>query len=220
LAAKSKYIFLSHELSEKTPGYGGKKGLVIETVSRIKDGRSANQSLWHLSNHLGTHIDAPYHFDNRGRTLCCFTANEFIFKRVSLVDIRVQPGELILPGAWSKNIRPKTDLLLLRTGFEEKRNKKEYWSKNPGLSLELAVWLRKFCPFIKAVGMDFISATSFLHREEGKIAHRAFLKDGKPILLIEDMSLENINNTLKKVIVSPLRVKRSDGSPVTILGEV
>jgi kynurenine formamidase len=75
------------------------------------------------------------------------------------------------------------------------------------------------------IGFDFISLSSYAHRDLGREAHRAFLAeleidgDNKdPILIIEDMDLSKIKICLSKIIVSPLRFEMADGAPVTVFG--
>ena len=56
-------IFLSYTLSNNVPSYGNEGLLEINQTSKIIDGDSCNKSELHLESHIGTHIDAPYHFD-------------------------------------------------------------------------------------------------------------------------------------------------------------
>ena len=69
--------------------------------------------------------------------------------------------------------------------------------------------------------MDLISVSSYSNREEGRKAHHAFLNPevGEPILLIEDMKLD-LDTSFTKVIVSPLRIEKADGVPVTVFAEI
>jgi kynurenine formamidase len=90
----------------------------------------------------------------------------------------------------------------------------------------------RFCPrygyfFAQALstpqsGLDSISLSSFTHRETGHEAHKAFLDHPNPILLLEDMDLSAIDNSvkLKQVIVSPLRVEDADGTLCTVFANI
>lgn len=212
-------IYLSHILDVETPGFGGAQGFFIQQVRRIANGDSCNQSEWRLSNHIGTHIDAPLHFSDIGQTVSAAEAAQWIFTQVAIVEISVNPGELIAPGDWIAKVAGNTELLLLRTGFEKFRSEELYWSSNPGLSTELANELRARLPKLRAIGVDFISATSFLHRKAGREAHQAFLdpaRTGNPIWIIEDMSLKNLKSKPFQVTVAPVRVRDADGAPVTV----
>ena len=215
-------IFLSHPLSSKTPGYGGKQGFSSEPATCMSCGDSSNSQKWTLSNHIGTHIDCPKHFSENGKTIDQYTAAEWIFKDVFLVNRAASNGEIIGVDDWCDSIPSTCDLLLLRTGFEAYRNANAYWQSNPGIHPDLASWLRVNRPNIRAIGMDFISVTSYENRPLGRLAHKALLDlqsgPGNPILAIEDMKLSEVFETPKIVIVSPIIVENADGGPVTVLG--
>lgn len=212
-------IYLSHILDVETPGFGGVQGFFNQQVRAISKGDSCNQSEWRLSNHIGTHIDAPLHFSNIGQAVSGAHAEQWIFTQVDIVEIPVNAGELVLPGDWIDKVASDAELLLLRTGFEKFRGEEVYWASNPGLSAELAKELRRRFPKLRAIGVDFISATSFLHRKAGREAHQAFLDPaltGNPIWIIEDMSLRDLRSKPIQVTVAPVRVREADGSPVTV----
>ena len=216
-------VFLSHLLTKDTPGYGGAPGFFCESKASIAAGNSANSSEWRLSNHIGTHIDVPYHFAEQGDTIDLYPAESWFFESPSLIDYPAKPAELILPGDWLNALPLESDLLLLRTSFEKHRRESIYWEQNPGFSPELGAWLRKNRPQLRAIGADILSATSWQHREVGRKAHLRFLDPalaGKPILIIEDMALQSLVKSPRRVVVAPMRVEGGDGGPVTVIAEV
>lgn len=219
----SSAIFLSHVLSNDTIGYGGRKEFETVSTLSIAKGDSCNQSDWKLCNHIGTHIDSPFHFSNNGKTIDNFEASFWVFTKVHLVDLPTTNSIIIEKGIWADKIPLDCDLLLIKTGFESKRNTEAYWARNPGLSPVFGLWLRENRPHVRVIGFDFISITSYDHRALGKVAHNAFLHEehkGHPILAIEDMHLAKLTSSPKKIIVAPLRVIGSDGSPVTVIAEI
>lgn len=185
--------------------------------SSIASGDTANSAHWSFPNHAGTHIDAPRHFYDEGAAITDYPPDWWIFERPCLLDVPVDADVLISPEHLRDPVPPGTDLLLLRTGFEAVRGTDRYWSANPGLSPELARWLRAEHPGVRAIGMDLLSVTAFAHRVEGRVAHRAFLDPQAPILPIEDMALAAVSGRLDRVIVLPLRVPEADGGPCTVL---
>ncbi|MFC1619498.1 cyclase family protein [Candidatus Neomarinimicrobiota bacterium] len=214
-------IWLNHPLNEDTPVYGGGEGLGIHSQSSISSGDTANTSRWEFPNHLGTHLDAPYHFFDQGAKLSDYPPDYWIFSQPLLLDVPAGDGHLITPEDVTDRLATKPDLLILRTGYERYRQEERYWQRNPGLSSELGFWLRKNYPSVRAVGLDCISITSRLHRETGRAAHQAFLDPegpGNPIPLIEDMALISASSDLKQIIVAPFPVAEADGGPCTILG--
>lgn len=212
-------VWLSHELAETTPAYGDGEGFAREALSRISEGDTANTVRLILPNHLGTHVDAPRHFAEEGKTLSEYPAPFWVFEHPVLLDVPGEEGHLVSPEDVAGRLPEETDLLLLRTGFERVRGQEAYWAKNPGISPELGGWLRANYPTVRAIGMDVISVTSRLHRIEGREAHRALLdpdRPGEPVLAIEDMALARATGRLSRVVVAPLRVQRGDGGPCTV----
>lgn len=215
-----KYIFLSHYLNESTPGYGGAQSFFKRHSSQISEGASSNSQEWRLSNHIGTHIDLPKHFDNEGPLLNDYSAKDWVFHHCHLLDLPTNAGEIISPSSAFESVPENCDFLILRTGFEKFRSNEIYWSNNPGLAPELAIWLRKYRPNIKVLGFDFISITSYSNRPLGRAAHKEFLctsNPGSPLRVIEDMRLSELPQSPKSIIVSPILVDQADGAPVTVI---
>ena len=208
-----KAYFLSHTINEQTPLYAGKKDIVFKRDRSIKKGNAYNTMHWSFPNHTGTHLDAPAHFIERGLSVTNFKASDWFFNRVSLVEIiNIEPGHIVKP----EDIKDISDcqLLLIKTGFEKYRSEEIYWRNSPGLHPQLAGYLREKCPSLKGVGIDFISISNLNNRELGRKAHIAFLGDN--IFLIEDVRLSELQEAPDSVIVAPLLVESSDGSPCTV----
>lgn len=226
LREENMFILLSHKLDELTPMYGGQKGFLSITVNSIEKGDTANTSKWEFPNHLGTHIDFPYHFYSEGQTLDDYPVDFWIIdgKKVQVLEANLPNNELLIsPGHISdKRYNQDAEFLIIKTGIGEYRDKKIFWEYNPGLSLEFAEWMGENFKNIRLVGLDSISVSSWQNRDVGRIVHRKMLDPEKPILLIEDMDLSCVtsNTVFRMVFVAPLLVKKTNGSPCTILAEV
>ena len=72
-------IFLSHAINKQTPLYGGKKSIILKRVKSIKKKDSCNTMHWSFPNHIGTHIDVPLHFMERGLSVTDFRPKNWIF---------------------------------------------------------------------------------------------------------------------------------------------
>lgn len=213
-------IWLSHVIDGGTPLYGGAQDIVMQPKQSQRNGDSCNTSLLQLPSHAGTHIDAPYHFIPDGKTIADYGPVSWVYNCPKMIEVTVKPGNLITVSELEKFIKADadTDMLIMRTGFEQYRKEQNYWQEGPGLSPDLALFFKTSYPSLRAVGVDFISISSFHHREEGRHAHKMFLEND--ILLIEDMSLHQIEipDNLYRVIALPLRFAGADGAPCTILG--
>lgn len=209
-----KVILLSHIINEETPLYSGEKSISIKKVKSIKQGSSCNKTYWSFPAHTGTHLDAPRHFLDKGRAISDFLPGELVFRKVCLLAVRnIKPGCII--GEKDLSSVKDCELLLIKTRFEKHRGRKLYWKNSPCLDDKLAIWLKKACSSIRAVGVDFISISNLKNRVLGRLAHRAFLERG--IFLIEDMKLSGLKARPELVIVSPLFVDGAEAAPATVL---
>lgn len=215
MTKKEKTIFMSHVINSRTPLYGGRNNIRLESVRSIEKGDGCNEMFWAFPNHIGTHIDAPSHFMKDGRTISQLSPEDLIFNKVMLVDMQdIRAGHII-----SSEDMPDIgdgEILLIRTGFEKYREERVYWENSPALYPDLAGWVTRRSPLIRAVGMDFLSVSSLSNREMGRAAHKAFL--GKGLLLIEDMKLSGVDKAPDRVTVVPLMVEGADASPCTVFG--
>ena len=212
---------LSYYIDSTTPLYGDSKGISFTKEKEIINGDSCNTMNLEFPNHCGTHIDLPCHFNLGGESLSDYPASYWEFNNIDLIDLsgQVNDGEIIGTELFTNYKNSKTELLLIKTGYGKYRGTKKYTLTPPGLSSDLSSLFRANFPKLRCIGMDLISISSYVNREEGRKAHHAFLnpQNGKPILLIEDMKLE-YTGPFRKIIVAPLLIDKADGAPCTIFG--
>jgi len=213
--------YLSYHISEDTPLYGNSKGIIISADKQIKEGDSCNTLNLQFSNHTGTHIDFPHHFDASGKTINDYNAEFWQFDNVEVIDLsgKINDSEIIGTKYFEKLTNKTIDLLLVKTGYGKFRSTKKYTITPPGISSKLAPFFRKKFPNLRCIGMDLISISSYANREEGRKAHHAFLNsnEGSPILLLEDMKLDS-TGPFSRVIIAPLLLDKADGVPCTVFG--
>lgn len=217
---KSKY--LSYIISENSPSYGNRERVELLRLKSIKNGNTANDSKIEMSVHIGTHIDMPYHFYEKGQTIKDFESDFFVFSRPLIVEIK--PKNLIIKNELIDVLTNHTDegydIIIVKTGICDIRGTEDFWSKNYGFDPSIYGVLKDRFPNVRAFGFDSISISSFQHGNVGKEAHKKFLNPINPIILIEDMDLRSVkgNDKFEKVIVLPLRIDECDGLPCTIIG--
>ena len=217
------WILLSHRIGAFTPSYNMGPGIVIKPYKLIARGESSNSYILQLYNHLGTHVDAPRHFDERGRAIADYSPEELVFSRPRLVDIPKRVDEPITRRDLEilADKLEGVDMLLIRTGIEAIRDSdvRAFACSGPYLSAEAASMIRNELTSVRALGIDSISISSPRHRAEGREAHRILLQ-GRDFLIVEDMNLANKPNNLKRVIISPLMVEGVDSAPCTVWAEI
>jgi len=217
-------IYLSYIIDTNTPTYGNRNRFNIVKKSDISKGDIANDSAIDTTVHIGTHIDMPYHFYNNGQTIEDFDANFWIFSKILFLDIK--PNSLVIEDELIKRLDTIEDIgyeiLIVKTSICDIRGERDFWEKNYGFSPNIADYLRERFFNIKIFGFDSISVSSFQNRLIGREAHKRFLDPKKPILLLEDMDLREVNSKtkFKQVIISPIRVANCDGLPCTVFGEI
>ena len=95
-----------------TPPYENDPETVCEFVSSIEDGDEYNLSMFSMSSHTGTHLDAPFHFDEEGKKIDELRLSTFYGKCSVVITDRILTGgdmERILP-------RSRKRLLIRTTG--------------------------------------------------------------------------------------------------------
>lgn len=171
-----------------------------------------------LVSHTGTHVDAPWHFEPRGKTLDRLPLRRFVAPG-HVLDLRPCPakarvGRSDLRAARARLESPINagDTVLLRTGWERTRGTPSYLFRNPGLSragaAELVRW-RVALVGIDTANIDAAGASSYP-------AHHTLLRHGIPVL-------ENVANLAAlvgrtfTVIALPLKLVGTTGSPVRLV---
>ena len=224
-------MYLNHILTKSTPQYANTGIIEFEKSRSINDGDTSNKTNLKFSGHTGTHIDAPLHFDQRGKSLDMFHSDFWFCNHPFLIEYEAAAEEVLTLSKLEKyllKIPQETDFLLIKTGFEKYRSSgpdSKYIFNGPGIGPDVGVWLRNHLA-IKMIGFDFISLTSFKNRKLGREAHRSFLLTDKklldkvvsePILIVEDMHLSELNECPVNVCVIPFLYQNADGAPVTVI---
>ena len=219
-------ISFSHHLSETTPFYKALRAPRLERLYDLSKGDACNSFYLTTSNHAGTHVDGPNHFNPAGRQIAEYDLSELVFTRPDVVDIQLDADELILPEHLTKcnECRSDCDFLFVRSGFGKFRTDAEkYIEHNPGFSAAAADFVMDRFKGLKAVAVDFASIAAMEHMEEGCEAHRVFLGCGqyhdRPVLLVEDIRIPDPLPHLHKIYLIPWLVDGLDSAPCTLFAE-
>ena len=220
------YLNLSYPLTEL--------GIILESGmerpqvmprSRISQGKRSNTSYFKMFAHTGTHLDAPWHFEESGAKIADFSVQELVFMYVCVLDIPAVPDCPIPLAPFEAKISQirQCDCLLVRTGFGAKRsiNSDEYLTHNPGFSVEAACFLASLTN-LRCLGMDLPSVENVPRgREIGFPVHHALLGRPRPMLLLEDAKLDVIGTQkVKRLFLFPLLLEGLEAAPVTAVVEI
>jgi arylformamidase len=171
-------FYLSYSLSSRTPLFGNGRGIKLVDDKQQRSGDSCNTMNWAFPDHAGTHIDAPLHFSINGKSISDYPAEFWFFNSVEIVDIseHVCDAQLIEPDIFPNFVNQSPDLVLLKTGYGKRRESDSYTISPPGVSENVAYWIRDHYPNVRVVGMDLISVSSFAIRSAGKTGSSGFFE--------------------------------------------
>lgn len=194
-------------LSAELPVYPGDPPVTVEPWNRISKGDPANLSRITLGSHSGTHIDAPYHFNDAGISVDQIPL-ELLVGKAQVVEISgvKEIGRKELEKVHVKGV----ERLLLKTGNSELWNDTEFRSDYVALTVEGAHYLRE--SKVKLVAIDYLSVEGM--DGDGEV-HRTLLNGGIPI--IEGVNLTGVVPGEYQLICLPLKLKGGDGAPVRAL---
>jgi kynurenine formamidase len=136
-----------------------------------------------MTDHTGTHVDAPFHHDDAGATIDRLPIERFAGPAL-FMDLReqVEPAIEIGPPqleSWLGELRPG-DFAILVTGWGDKRGVTEEFLKRwPYLGGDGARLLLDHG--VAGVGIDALSLGGWGGPEKAAPAHEALLGPGKPI---------------------------------------
>ena len=218
-------IPISYPLTTKTPLYPNTPVPIIHTLRSTEKGDSANTSAITFSTHSGTHIDAPFHFCNEGKTIAgCLTLDNTFFPAYC-IEVCKKKSEKISVSDLESRISgvQNAEALLIHTGWDAIRSldPQRYNHDHPWVSSEVPHFLREKCPQLRLFGIDQISISSVLHRDAGHECHRKFLCGEGPILILEDLNLSEIRyKEAFRMHIYPHFIDDIDGVPVTVIAEI
>lgn len=166
-------------------------------------GYSANVGRLVTSMHAGTHVDAPYHFDDAGAKIDEVALDAYV-GTARVIDARgrdLLTPELFAPFDWAATPRA-----LIRTDCW--KNPAEFPLGWPRYAPELPAWLGAHG--VRLVGMDFPSVDQPTSKDLP--AHHAL--EAARVLILENLDLRAAEPGVYELIALPLKVRGGDGSPV------
>ncbi len=175
--------------------------------------------------HLGTHIDAPYHFVEGGARITDLDVSLFIGDAVML-DLRACPGgDIRISETDLEDATGGRDLsdqiVVLHTGWVDRafgRKGQDYYGPgHPSFSPEAAEWLVSQNP--RSVVVDTLVDVVEPPRHGDNPVHRIVLGAGVP--LIENVrSLELLPLDGFRIIALPIALHGADGAPARVVAEL
>lgn len=202
-------IDLSHPISQDMPVFPGTESPAIVTGCTVADDGFLERKIT-LFSHTGTHVDAPAHLIEGGRSLDGFPVGRYCGRGVVVDATREGTGTIGMSCLQPRLEEiARADFLLIRTGWSRFWGTDRYFAGYPVLSLEAAETLAGLG--LKGVGLDAISADPIDSRDLP--VHLALLR--AEILIVENLTgLELLPEGPFMFSCFPLAFQDADGSPV------
>jgi arylformamidase len=178
---------------------------LLRRVEQIGKGDVCNKSLMEIGSHIGTHIDAPYHFEREGMTIEQIPLDTFVgparvasFPDVDRIDL-AQIRSVDLSGLERILFKTRNSQLWQESTFRE-----DYVY----LTYEASRLLAE--SGVKLVGVDYLSIEKY--GGESFESHHVLLSKG--IALLEGLDLTEVAAGDYELMALPLKIAGGDGSPV------
>ena len=207
-----KIIDLTLTVSDEIPTFPGSPQPSFIPWENVKED-GYNLELLFLSTHTGTHMDAPYHFLEKGAKIHEISLKKLVSEAI-LIKSKKKSGGSITKTDIQKFEKKHGKItgfssVIFYTGWQRNLQKKYYFTKNPGLSVSAAKYLAS--KKINLVGID--SPSIDLGTDSKFSVHQIFAKKG--MLIVENLAnLDKIKSSKFHLVVLPLKLKNATGSPV------
>ncbi|MCL5257051.1 MAG: cyclase family protein [Chloroflexi bacterium] len=207
---------ISMEIAEDMPVYPGDPGVEIRRVLSIDEGDPANVSLYCFGSHTGTHVDAPRHFINNGKSVDQLDLSLLVGEAL-VVDMTAAEREITRKDLEAHpEIKGQQKVLFKTKNSAEGRDLCVGFDKNYiAVGPEAARYLVEIG--VQTVGIDYLSVEPF--EQPGHVTHLTLLGNG--IVPIEGLDLTGIEPGAYLMACLPLKVHGGNGAPArTILIEI
>lgn len=196
------WIDISAALNHQVAEWPGDTPFSYSIPVTKADSGSVNIGRLEMSTHIGTHIDAPFHFDNDGKTVEQLDINNYIG---TATVVHLEGIEEISAKAL-KDFSITGHILLIKTGAA--RDKSIFPDDVPTLTQEAVDYLAD--NDVKLFGIDVPSVDKITSKMLD--VHHAL--HAKNIMIIENIILDDIAPGVYDFIALPLKITGADGSPV------
>lgn len=206
LNAMTAWIDISISIQSAMPIWPGDPAYQIKRFVRMEDGNDMNVSQISCSVHLGTHVDAPYHYVAGGKTIETLLLDTLIGPTVvaAIPDV----AQITAADLAALNLSTDTTRLLLKT------NNSTLWQQGTtqfaedfvALSADAAQWLVDHN--IKLIGVDYLSVQGY---HDGPATHQILL--GADVIIVEGLNLSAVAPGSYELFCLPIKLVGSDGAP-------
>jgi kynurenine formamidase len=199
------FIDLTLPINEKIPVFPGNPIPEITQIASI-DEKGWNEKRLTFNSHFSTHIDAPRHMLEKGKTLSEYSIESFIGKAI-VFDVR---GESVIDV--DVDSIKSNDIVFFYTGYSSHIYESDYFENNPVISKDTIEQLIK--KKISILGIDSFTPDNEPYSLHKKLFHH-------DIRIVENLiHLDLIPKKRFFCYIFPLNIEDADGAPCRVVAQV
>jgi arylformamidase len=176
----------------------------IDLVLNYKN-NNCNESKIDMNLHTGTHIDAPFHMVDNGKTVESIKLENLV-RKCKVFDFSKVENKITADDLMKKEIE-ENDFILLKTknSFEDSFNFEFVFLEKSG-----AKYLKE--KKISGVGID---ALGIERAQKDHDTHKILLTND--IIILEGLRLKDIKEGIYEMYALPLKLEKVDGAPARVI---
>jgi arylformamidase len=174
----------------------------FQPSSRISQGAGCNVSKVSFSTHVGTHCDAPWHFEDAGKRVDQIDSSVF-FGDATLIEI----PNVDAISADDLGSSPLPARILLKTKNSAHPANGPFRADYVAVAADAAQ--RMADEGVRFVGVDYLSVAPF--KQPGQDTHHILLSND--IFVVEGLLLDGFRAGVYPVVVLPMLIEGADGAP-------
>ncbi|MEK7269898.1 MAG: cyclase family protein [Planctomycetota bacterium] len=187
--------------------YPGEVPFEIRKKASFATGQTWNGSIFSTSCHNGTHLDAPYHYFDKGKRLDDLDLAS-LMGPCDVVEVKAKAS--IEAADIPKRLLRKGARILFKTRNSPLMRKKEFRQDYTYVAASAATTLAK--AKVALVGVDYLSAEQFGITEDP--AHKTILGAGIPLL--EGVDLSKAKPGRYEIVCAPMHIAEADAAPARV----
>ena len=202
-----KIFDISLTISPDLPVWPGDPSIELEQVESMDAGAHANVSRLSAGVHIGTHVDAPHHFMNDGRTIEQLPL-EVLTGPCYVTQLPDGVESITADALNGMSLPADTKRILFGTSNSRlwSRGETEFQKDFVAVAEDGAGWLVEHG--IQLVGVDYLSVAPY---SDSVPTHRILLEAG--VVVIEGLDLSAVPRGFYDLYCLPLKLLGAEGAP-------